>query len=207
MGLGEDQDRGLWHLLAIWADQVGQATGEEQQGLVEAGMPALYRQLGARHPALGALQILADARNELDRWVESAVAEARQEGATWRQVGEALGVSAQAAHKAYGHSRSGQPWTQESVEVPDAERWLVDVVVEVDGTARITALCGDILLHRDDSGWWSMEVEEVDDVLQAGERHALDEVYQEAAAQARRRLERRKRMVARREQTLARTQD
>lgn len=70
------------------------------------------------HPALGqltaavkvkrgreALSHAREARRAVDALTDRAVTLARAEGATWKEIGAALGVSTQAAHKRW----SGNP--------------------------------------------------------------------------------------------------
>lgn len=44
-------------------------------------------------------------QHEMDWEIRNNVTWLRQEGATWTQIGESLGVSRQAAHEAYGHKK------------------------------------------------------------------------------------------------------
>lgn len=66
-------------------------TGNDRASLVEAQL----RRLRDSHAAL------LDSERELRR----TVVEARRAGATWREVGEVLGVSRQAAYDRFGHRR------------------------------------------------------------------------------------------------------
>ena len=45
-----------------------------------------------------------EARDRADALVSALVAQAREDGMTWEQIGDLLGVSRQAAHKRYGHA-------------------------------------------------------------------------------------------------------
>lgn len=58
-----------------------------------------------RDDALHLLVELTSHAAELDRRVHATVAAAVHHGATWKQVADALGVSAQAAHKRYRNAR------------------------------------------------------------------------------------------------------
>lgn len=51
---------------------------------------------------LGAMKAMSRMQDLLDAYLRAAVAEARERGATWGDVGEALGRSRQAVHKLYG---------------------------------------------------------------------------------------------------------
>jgi hypothetical protein len=50
---------------------------------------------------LGQLRGLRAADRQLDLWQREAIARARHQGASWSEIGEALGVSKQAAWKSY----------------------------------------------------------------------------------------------------------
>jgi hypothetical protein len=68
----------------------------------------------ARRSPLEKIQTLTGRIAEVEARRELAVAAAMTAGATWAEIGEALGVSAQAAHKRYRwlrHSRvTGECW-------------------------------------------------------------------------------------------------
>jgi hypothetical protein len=57
-------------------------------------------ELGSADP-LGQLRGLRAADRQLEVWQREAIARARQQGASWSQIGEALGVTKQAAWKLY----------------------------------------------------------------------------------------------------------
>lgn len=57
-------------------------------------------ELGSSDP-LGQLRGLRAADRQLDVWQRQAIARARQQGASWAEIGEALGVSKQAAWALY----------------------------------------------------------------------------------------------------------
>lgn len=50
---------------------------------------------------IGQLRGLRAADRQVDLWQRETIARARQEGASWSEIGEALGVSRQAAWKLY----------------------------------------------------------------------------------------------------------
>jgi IS30 family transposase len=50
---------------------------------------------------IGQLRGLRAADKQLDLWQRETIARARQQGASWSEIGEALGVSKQAAWKLY----------------------------------------------------------------------------------------------------------
>lgn len=56
--------------------------------------------------ALEKARSLKDVERDAGAAVREAVEEARKAGATWEQVGEALGITRQAAHERYGKVRS-----------------------------------------------------------------------------------------------------
>ena len=51
---------------------------------------------------LPAMKAMSRMKIMLDAYLEAAVAEARERGASWGEVGEALGRTRQAVHKQYG---------------------------------------------------------------------------------------------------------
>lgn len=57
-------------------------------------------ELGSSDP-LGQLRGLRAADRQLDVWQREAIARARQQGASWAEIGDALGVSKQAAWALY----------------------------------------------------------------------------------------------------------
>lgn len=57
--------------------------------------------------SLGVLGLVVTLAATLDRWVAWWVAEAREQGASWSDVGDALGTSKQAAWKTYGTGQEG----------------------------------------------------------------------------------------------------
>jgi FixJ family two-component response regulator len=62
----------------------------------------------ARRSPLEKIKVLTVRMADLEAARERAVAAAMTAGATWAQIGEALGVSAQAAHKRYRWAASQQ---------------------------------------------------------------------------------------------------
>jgi hypothetical protein len=58
---------------------------------------------GQQPPTLGhALRAAVDVRGCVDWILDEYVTMARSEGATWAEIGDALGVTTQAAHQRYG---------------------------------------------------------------------------------------------------------
>lgn len=57
-------------------------------------------ELGSTEP-LGQLRGLRAVDRQLDVWQREAIARARQQGASWSEIGEALGVTKQAAWQLY----------------------------------------------------------------------------------------------------------
>ena len=69
---------------------------------MKAALDQLARSRGVTHGAYpDCLRLSADLREEADRWVVQGVRGAIENGCTWAEVGEALGVSRQAAHERY----------------------------------------------------------------------------------------------------------
>jgi hypothetical protein len=61
------------------------------------------RAAGVHEANLGhALRAAVDLRDAVDSFLGELVAMARDEGATWAEIGAALGVTTQAAHQRYG---------------------------------------------------------------------------------------------------------
>lgn len=52
--------------------------------------------------SLGAIAVLMNQQEEINRALAQAVADARSRGRTWSEIGTMLGVSKQAAHRKYG---------------------------------------------------------------------------------------------------------
>lgn len=87
-------------------------------------------ELGANEP-LGQLRGLRAVDRQLDLWQREAIARARQQGASWSEIGEALGVTKQAAWQLYNddiremlgdvRERSGLS-DEEAQQLADAER-------------------------------------------------------------------------------------
>jgi hypothetical protein len=71
--------------------------------VVEAAMVDLVRRTGAEDLTVGvALGATAALRDAADRKLFELVGYAREAGASWAEIGAALGVSTQAAHQRYG---------------------------------------------------------------------------------------------------------
>jgi hypothetical protein len=51
---------------------------------------------------LAAMKAMSRMKELLDAYLEAAVREARERGASWGEIGEALGRTRQAVHKQYG---------------------------------------------------------------------------------------------------------
>jgi hypothetical protein len=62
-------------------------------------MDALQRLNGASQVPLVALAAISDLRRELDRLELLAAVEARDRGTSWSEIGDAVGISKQAAAK------------------------------------------------------------------------------------------------------------
>jgi pyrroloquinoline quinone (PQQ) biosynthesis protein C len=63
---------------------------------------AAVRSITANDGALAALDELTLLRHTIERLTLEQVGKARREGATWQQLGDALGVSRQSAHERFG---------------------------------------------------------------------------------------------------------
>lgn len=69
---------------------------------MKAALEQLARSRGHRNSGYPeCLRRYADIRDEAERWVTHGVRGAIESGCTWAEVGEALGVSRQAAHERY----------------------------------------------------------------------------------------------------------
>lgn len=58
------------------------------------------------------LGVLAAFRDELNREMDEAVKDARQSGASWAVIGNALGITRQAAHERYGKQQKAKQQVQ-----------------------------------------------------------------------------------------------
>ena len=56
---------------------------------------------------LAAMKAMSHMKELLNAYLEAAVGEARERGATWSDIAEALGRSRQAVHKQYGGQSAG----------------------------------------------------------------------------------------------------
>ncbi len=77
-----------------WKLGVGEVSGHAEQAIVATGAQAL--------PPLERLALAGQVRARAEQVVTLKVVECRASGATWQQVGDALGVSMQAAQQRYG---------------------------------------------------------------------------------------------------------
>ena len=89
---------------------MGSAGGVDALGvaaqIVDDAMRALVQRSGDGELTIGAaLAATARLRDAADRKLFQLVGLARAEGASWAQIGAALGVSTQAAHQRYGPKR------------------------------------------------------------------------------------------------------
>ncbi|MDQ4132458.1 MAG: hypothetical protein M3179_04450 [Actinomycetota bacterium] len=67
----------------------------------------LAREAASRDPAVG-LRAVAALGRLLDQLEALQVARAREQGWSWEEIGNVLGVSRQAVHKKYGGARVGR---------------------------------------------------------------------------------------------------
>ena len=73
-------------------------------GIVDEAMRGLVQRSGEGELTVGAaLSATAALRDAADRKLFELVGFARDAGASWASIGEALGVTTQAAHQRYGH--------------------------------------------------------------------------------------------------------
>jgi uncharacterized protein with PIN domain len=85
--------------------------------VVEAAMVELVRRRGGEELTVGvALGATAALRDAADRKLFELVGYAREAGASWAEIGAALGVSTQAAHQRYGR---GLPARLARLPAPD----------------------------------------------------------------------------------------
>jgi hypothetical protein len=54
------------------------------------------------HAMLRVVKVAGDSAQDADQLLVSAIEEARGHGATWKDIGEALGINQEAARKRYG---------------------------------------------------------------------------------------------------------
>lgn len=86
--MGQDQDKQLEEKLAAfekWSEKV------EPEDLKPAPLESM-----------GTIAALIDQQEEINQALARAVADARNRGRTWSEIGALLGVSKQAAHRKYG---------------------------------------------------------------------------------------------------------
>lgn len=109
---------------------------------MQASLTSAVQALKAQMDALLAARVLttsddwaasighaASIQTAADEVMRAVVAQARQEGATWQVIGDALGVSRQGAFQRYGRStdpRTGEPMT--TPPLPDAAELAVAVI-------------------------------------------------------------------------------
>ena len=58
--------------------------------------------------SMGAIAVLVNQQEEINKALAQAVADARKRGRTWSEIGAMLGVSKQAAHRKYGAKSPAQ---------------------------------------------------------------------------------------------------
>lgn len=70
------------------------------------------RLVRAFHPAdpIDALEAITGLRQDLVEAEDHAALLARQDGATWQEIADALGITRQAAHQRWGHISSFAGW-------------------------------------------------------------------------------------------------
>jgi DNA-directed RNA polymerase specialized sigma24 family protein len=101
-------------------------TREGQDGRVRVAVDA------ADDSALDRLRAVHAASDVLDSWQREIITEAREAGASWSEIGEAMGVTKQAAWSAYNadvramleriHERNNDLTEEEAFALIDAER-------------------------------------------------------------------------------------
>lgn len=63
--------------------------------------------------ALGLLRLMDPTRTAMRAYEQSLVWQARLDGATWEQVGDALGIPKQTAHRRFAHVDGGEGRVEE----------------------------------------------------------------------------------------------
>lgn len=82
----------------------------EADAIIDAAMRELVSRSGERELSVGAaLAAAAALRDAADRKLFVLVGFARDAGASWAAIGEALGVTTQAAHQRFGPRTSSRP--------------------------------------------------------------------------------------------------
>jgi len=109
-----------------------------------AAVRTVTRRLG-EGDGLGAVQALAAARAGLELLAREAVWQARDDGASWQDLGRALGTSKQAAHERYGDRPTpggGRPLPAPCV-FADQRESCAGVGVVMRGTVPLCQPCSD----------------------------------------------------------------
>ena len=92
--------------MAEFATQPDPALASFLNSLLDDG----YRQ---RAGALGLLRLMEPTRTALGVYEQALVWQARLDGATWEQVGDALGIPKQTAHRRFAHLDPGHGRVEE----------------------------------------------------------------------------------------------
>ncbi|MCY0953140.1 HSP18 transcriptional regulator [Streptomyces sp. H27-S2] len=96
-----------FHAASAALETIGQALGDARRSPVETPAAEPDSQPGP-HPALTALQVLREVREELAGWESGLIETARRHGASWADLAGPLGVaSRQAAERRYLRLRPG----------------------------------------------------------------------------------------------------
>jgi len=71
---------------------------------------SLLRRIECHAAFLSALEAIVETRAYLNNAERAAIAAAREKGASWEDVADALGVSRQAVYQRYRHRNGNSPW-------------------------------------------------------------------------------------------------
>lgn len=105
MAMNDASPGGILRDMARETDALGELVAQYRTALRQA---AVHRPGDAMVDVV-LVGVLADIRAEVERLISTNVALARRDGASWSELGDALGVSKQAAHERYGTTAATFP--------------------------------------------------------------------------------------------------